>query len=320
MKLYHLSLAALGILLLISCGPSAEELANRHAEQTTEEKSDNSASPEATSTSPAAAISSSAAVEKNTDSSRKFVRTAELKFRVKNVIHSTYDIEGITTRHGGFVTSTELNSTVDNVVNTAVSADSSLETTYYTVSNNMTLRVPNVALDTVLKEIARNIAFLDYRIIKADDVALQLLSNKLTVQRYTKNEKRLTEAIDKRGKKLNETENAEMARMYAAEQADNARLSSLSLNDQIRFSTINLIIYQRQTLDRELLYNGKDITAYEPGFGEKLLYSLQFGWRILAAIIQFLVKIWGILFLVIIGIVVYKIIARRKRNHNTDES
>ena len=41
-------------------------------------------------------VSSSAAVEKHKDSTRKFIRTAELKFKVKNVIKSTYNIEDIT--------------------------------------------------------------------------------------------------------------------------------------------------------------------------------------------------------------------------------
>ena len=131
-------------------------------------------------------ISSSAAVENGKDSNRKFIRTAELKFKVKSVIQSTYDIENITNRQGGFVTYTMLSSTVDNVTNTAISADSSLETTSYSVTNTITLRVPNTQLDTTLKEISRNIIYLDYRIIKAEDVALQLLSNKLTQKRSQK--------------------------------------------------------------------------------------------------------------------------------------
>ena len=150
-------------------------------------------------------VSSSAAVEKGKDSTRKFVRTAELKFKVNSVIKSTYDIEDITNQQGGFVTYTNLTSTINNVTTTPISEDSSLETTSYVVTNTITLRVPNTKLDTTLKEIARNIEYLDYRIIKAEDVALQILSNNLTQKRAAKNEERLTNAIDNRGRKLNET-------------------------------------------------------------------------------------------------------------------
>ena len=93
-------------------------------------------------------ISSSAAVENGKDSTRRFIRTAELKFKVKSVIKSTYDIEDITNRQGGFVTYTNLTSDINNVTTIAVSADSTLETTYYTVTNSIKIRVPNTKLDT----------------------------------------------------------------------------------------------------------------------------------------------------------------------------
>lgn len=251
-------------------------------------------------------ISSSAAVENGKDTTRRFIRTADLKFKVKSVIKSTYDIENITNRQGGFVTYTNLTSNIDNVTTTAVSADSSLETTYYTVTNSITLRVPNTKLDTTLKEISNNIDYLDFRIIKAEDVALQILSNNLTQKRSAKNEERLTNAIDNRGKKLNETTIAEEVLLSKQEQADNAKISSLSLTDQIKFSTINLSIYQRQTINRELISNDKNIDAYEPGFGTKLFDALKYGWDILETFIVFLTKLWGLFLFTIVVYFIYK--------------
>jgi hypothetical protein len=251
-------------------------------------------------------ISSSAAVENGKDTTRRFIRTADLKFKVKSVIKSTYDIENITNRQGGFVTYTNLTSNIDNVTTTAVSADSSLETTYYTVTNSITLRVPNTKLDTTLKEISNNIDYLDFRIIKAEDVALQILSNNLTQKRSAKNEERLTNAIDNRGKKLNETTIAEEVLLSKQEQADNAKISNLSLTDQIKFSTINLSIYQRQTINRELISNDKNIDAYEPGFGTKLFDALKYGWDILETFIVFLTKLWGLFLFAIVVYFIYK--------------
>jgi hypothetical protein len=251
-------------------------------------------------------ISSSAAVENGKDTTHKFIRTADLKFKVKSVIKSTYNIEDITNKQGGFVTFTNLTSNIDNVTNIAVSADSSLETTYYTVSNSITLRVPNTKLDTTLKEISKNIDYLDFRIIKADDVALQILSNNLTQKRYAKNEQRLTNAIDNRGKKLNETTVAEEVLLSKQEQADNAKVSNLSLMDQINFSTINLSIYQRQTIKRELISNDKNIDEYEPGFGSKILDALKFGWDILEAFLVFLIKLWGLFLFGIVAYILYR--------------
>jgi hypothetical protein len=251
-------------------------------------------------------ISSSAAVENGKDSTRRFIRTAELKFKVKSVIKSTYDIENITNRQGGFVTYTNLSSDINNVTTIAVSADSTLETTYYTVTNSIKIRVPNTKLDTTLREISKNIDYLDYRIIKAEDVALQILSNNLTQKRSTKNQERLTNAIDKKGKKLNETTNAEELLLDKQEQSDNAKISNLSLTDQIKFSTINISIYQRQTFKRELIFNDKNVDAYEPSFGSKVLESLKFGWDILETFLVFLTKLWGLFLFAILVYILYK--------------
>jgi len=288
---------------LISCGPSASDKAMAESKLAQDNKIADSVSQ--------TLVSSSAAIENNKDSTRKFIRTAELRFKVKSVIKSTYSIEEIAGRQDGFVTYTNLSSTIDNVTTMPISADSSLETTYYTVTNSISLRVPNTKLDTTLKEISKNIEYLDYRIIKAEDVALQLLSNRLAQNRLSKSEKRLTNAIDNRGKKLKETTTAEYLLAENQERADNASISTLSLNDQVHFSTINLSIYQRQSLKRELIPNDLNIAAYEPGFGKKMLESLMIGWSVLEAIFVFLTKLWGLILIIVVAFLIFKFVERR---------
>ncbi|MBP1631531.1 MAG: hypothetical protein H6Q15_2424 [Bacteroidetes bacterium] len=252
-------------------------------------------------------VSSSAAVENNTDSTHKFIRTAELKFKVKNVIESTYDIENITARTGGFVTYTNLTSDILSTETKEVSLDSSVIVTRFTVTNSIIIRVPNTKLDTTLKQISRNIVYLDSRVIKADDVALQLLSNNLTISRSDKNEARLKDAIDNRGKKLAETTSAEELLLNKQEQADNARIANLSLRDQINFSTINLIIYQNEGVSYEKILREKKSKQYEPSFGFRILNSLSTGWTIFENIIVFLLNLWGLVLLGIIGFLGYKL-------------
>ena len=303
MKITSISVALVFTIALISCSRAYRE----KAEYSPSALADSTAN---------AYISSSAAVEDGKDSTRKFIRTAEMKFRVKSVISSTYNIEAIAARRGGFVTYTSLNTNVDNVTTTAVSADSLLETTYFTVSNTITLRVPNTLLDTTLKEIAAGIEFLDYRIIKADDVALMMLSNTLAQKRAVKAEERLSKAIDEKGRKLNETTRAEDLLLSRQDRPDKAKISNLSLADQVNFSTINLNIYQRQSIKRELLASNKDITAYEPGFGRKLVESLKTGWKVLEAIVLFLANLWAVFLLGLTIYLLYRWLkTRNKRNH-----
>jgi hypothetical protein len=247
--------------------------------------------------------SSSAAVEPK-NSTRKFVRTADIKFKVKNVAKSTGVIEDATTRFGGFVTYTNLQSTINDEDRTKVSPDSTLVTTKYTVENNMTIRVPNTQLDTVIKTIANQIGFLHYRVIKADDVTLQMLSNKMAQKRSTSTEKRIATAIDTKGKKLNQVIDAE-ENLDAKKEANDAKtLENLSLKDQVNFSTLTLLVYQDQTVKQEMNANEKSVNTYRPNIGLQVWDSIKTGWFVLENIISFVVLLWPfalIGFLVFLG-------------------
>jgi len=252
-----------------------------------------------------AVTSSNAAVEQK-NSGRKFVRTADLKFKVKNVAKSTYAIEKIVGKHGGFVTFTDLKSTVNEHDETQVSQDSILETTHYTVDNTITLRVPNTQLDSVLIAMAKEVDFLDSRLIKADDVALQLLSNKLAQKRLSKSQKRIENGIDTKGKKLNDISTAEDKVLDRASESDDTIIKNLSLEDQVNFSTVTLYLYQRETVKKELVFNEKNSNAYRPHIGLQLMDSFKTGWYMLEGIIAFVVQLWALILIAIVAFIAYK--------------
>ena len=95
MKLSHFTFGIILLFICISCSPK---------------KAEESMKMDSTSV---ALVSSSAAVVNKKDSTHKFIRTADLKFKVKSVIKSTYNIEDLTARQGGFVTYTNLSSNID---------------------------------------------------------------------------------------------------------------------------------------------------------------------------------------------------------------
>jgi len=249
-------------------------------------------------------LSSNAAVQ-NPDDKRKFVRTADIKFKVKNVAQSTYKIENAVGKFGGIVTNTDLQSQIEDRSQMKVSADSTLQTTKYSVRNNITLRIPNIKLDTVIKSIAKEIDYLDFRVIKADDVSLQLLAADLSQQRFSDHTKRLQNDIDQKGKKLNDISNAENEVLNKKEQSDNARIQNLSMQDQIKYSTVTLAIYQNETIKSELVAIEKDNKAYG-NFGLEIMDGLKTGWYILASIVAFVVQLWSLVLLALLGIFIYK--------------
>lgn len=250
-------------------------------------------------------ISSSAAVEPK-NNNRKFVRTADIKFKVKNVAKSTNKIEDATTKFGGFVTFTDLQSNILSEEKTKISVDSTLITTKYKVNNDIIIRVPNTQLDTVIKTIAKEVGFLNYRTIKADDVTLQMMSNKMSQNRSKSTEKRIANDIDSKGKKLNQIIDAEENLANKKEVNDDKTLENLSLHDKVSFSTLSLQIYQDESVKQEMVANEKSINAYRPNIGLQIWDSFKTGWFILEKIISFLVVFWPFALIGILGFFGYK--------------
>jgi hypothetical protein len=226
---------------------------------------------------------------------RKFIRTADLKFKVVDVANTSSKIETIVKNQGGFVIYTNLSSEIDNKDTYQVSSDSSLETIYYTLRNELRLRIPNRKFDSTLQSIAALVDFLDYKVVKADDVSLQLLDNQLTKKRANKTN----------GKTSAETET------YTKEKADEADIADRELSDQLRYSTISLQFSQRESIKRSMIPNNKDIAAYTPNIFVKIWDAIKIGWTKIEDLFLFAVEMWGIILLVILAWLLFKRISNK---------
>jgi translation elongation factor EF-Ts len=215
-------------------------------------------------------ISSTAALETVRDNTHKFIRTVNVKFQVQDVVSTTYEIEHAVKQHNGFVIFTELTTRVNKQLSIPIHKDSIHEATYYTMVNDMVLRVLNISLDTFLKQIAYHVDALDYRIIKADDIALELLANKHSL---VCNEA----AIARLSKLTKQQESVDLAIADKQTQADNALVSNALLKDQLNYATIELHIYQRQQVKLINPPNNDAKVAAGVGLGTKMTESFRIG-------------------------------------------
>jgi hypothetical protein len=251
-------------------------------------------------------------IEKRTSPSRKFIRTADLRFKVKEVRNAVDSIEKMAVDAGGFVAQTSLYSQVDRIDNTPVSDDSTLETNYFTVTGDLTLRVPNSKLDEILKSFQSLIVYLDHRTISADDVSLQILENQSTQQYLANSRNRIINHIDEGDDKLRSRVEAERLIMEQKARSNEARMMNMNLMDQVNFSTVRLSIYQRQALKREVVINEKNIDAYKPGFGVRIGDALNTGWLALQNVFIFIAKVWGLILIGLIGFIIYRLSFAKK--------
>lgn len=262
----------------------------------------------------AAMVSSSAAQMSKFDSTHKLIRTAELKFRTLDVTETSYAIEDLVKKQGGYTASTYLSSEISNKETTRVSPDSLVEATTYHFTNEMIVRVPVRNMDTTLKCLVPMIDFLDYRNIKAEDVSLSYLRKQLEKKRldlYNMQVSGLT-TTGNTGDRLAAME----SQLQKQIQNDESLIERMELDDQVSYATITLHLYGRDKTRHIMLADDEKIESYRPGFGRSLLHAIDRGWMVLKLFVLGITTLWP---LWLAGALVWFFIARINKNKKSKQ-
>lgn len=274
------------------------------------EASANSAGPEDSPAPAPETFHSLAAATSRWDSLKKLVRSAEVRFRAKDVLQATLAIEDIVQQNGGFVLEDNLTQTENRQYLTAVSRDSSLETSVLDVQNQLVFRVPYAQLDTTLRALGHWAELFHYRRIHTEDKTFDALEEQLTELRNRQYQNRIESAAAQPGGKLNAVTNAIDKAYSGREAADAARLEQLRLADAVQLSVVKVDLYQRPVVRREMVANLKQVASWRPGFGAQLKEALVDGWRALEALLVLITSIWSVL--LIAGGITWAVWRRRR--------
>ncbi|TXH65310.1 MAG: DUF4349 domain-containing protein [Lysobacteraceae bacterium] len=235
-------------------------------------------------------VSSSAATYD--DGKRKFVRTANVHFRVKDVYRSTLAVEDAASAQGGFVTNNEISTQTMNVQRRPKGDGLLLELTEYTVYGNVTVRVPSDNTQAFLRAIANQMEFLDRRSFQAADVQLQLLRQQLAAQRSQLQQQELGQVVQS-GDRLDRKADVINARASARLNRDEALIQEKEFEDRVEFSTITLSLYQISKIRQTELPDVEAIfQKHSPGFFARLWSSLRVGWYGVLDFVLELIKLW----------------------------
>jgi Domain of unknown function (DUF4349) len=237
---------------------------------------------------------------------RKFIRSADVKFKVKNVQLASNVVEDLVDKYQGFTTKSELTSKILNINEVEISQDSILQNKSYEVSNEISIRIPNETFDKTLREIQPLMEFLDNKSVSAEDVSLSLMSSELRKKRYSKFEKRYEKVIETKGKKLTETASSEENLFNHQANADDNQIQTLQLKDNVNYSTITLYLYQPVSVVQEMLPNLENTHAFMPNLFVRLWQSVRAGWYIFEEILVGITKLWFLILIGFIGFWLYK--------------
>lgn len=230
------------------------------------------------------------------DSTRTIARTADLRFRSRQILHTTLEIENIVRRNGGFFLQNNLTNEVLEKESWPINSDSCRETTRVQAQNHLVFRVPVAQLDTTLRALGRFVDFLDYRRVMGEDFWLRNLETELTRLRQENHTERLEE-IPEKGKSLRAIAELNEQILRSETASDAAKIEALRIKDAVQLSTVTIDLYAYEMVLQNTVANTAIADRPHLPFGQRLAAALLSGWSLLESLLMGIISIWSLLLL-----------------------
>lgn len=214
----------------------------------------------------------------------KMTKTADMRFRVKDVQRTKEDLSATIRKQGGLVMEFDIKSSIQNSEKVKFSSDSLKEITSYRTDGYVVARIPSDKLDDLTNQIAGMAVFVDNQSLKMEDKSLDYLENKL------KTENRI-EAVEKISKvATKKSANVETSLIIKDDYVDK-KIENLNIDKRVKYSTISLSFYQDNTIKTMIVAND-NIYDYKPDFFRRLGLNLMDGWMYFKEFILFISQLW----------------------------
>lgn len=232
-------------------------------------------------------------VSTDTITENKIIKTADMKFRVKDVQSTKEKLSTAIKTVGGIVAEFSIQSNIMRSEKVKYSADSLLELTSYRKEGQLTAKVPSDQLDEFTNQIAKMAVFVDQQSLKLDDQSMNYLSNHL------KNQNR-AEAVTQLNKHANKKSNNVETALEIKDDYVDKKIQNQIIDSRVKYSTINLDFYQDNTVQKMVVGND-DLYDYRPAFLNRFWLGIQNGWMIFKEFILILTNLWMLIVLAAAG-------------------
>ncbi|SHG81363.1 DUF4349 domain-containing protein [Chryseobacterium sp. OV279] len=228
---------------------------------------------------------------------KQFIKTADVNMEVKDVYEATVSIEKTVQDLGGFVTHSNLQSSILSEDTYNTSDNEAMLIKKYQTENTMKVRVPTEKLGELLTKINDKKVFLNYRTINAEDVTSGIKYAEMEGKRI----KKTGENIDqlKTNKDKVQLDNDNMA------EGNMQQLANMDTTDNIKYSTIDIYIKEPKLRIVEIaVTNTRNIdNQYKFNFIYDAKNAFVEGFYLIQKIAVGLITIWPLL--LILAAVVY---------------
>lgn len=245
-------------------------------------------------------------------SGRQLVRTADMRFQVKNVYQSALAIEDAVAAEGGFVVENRINNQLHASRYFPLGSQRKRVESYRTIAR-LTVRVPSERTLPFLRTLAQQMEFLDERNFRAEDIQFQLLRQQLAWQREQQISRDISRAAEAPGS-VDEKVDAAGARALALHARDEAEVKRRELADKVAFATLTLQ-FEQAMQTRTAIEPDPDAAAWlaKPSFSQRIGVALQTGWRVFVDILVGMAYLWPLWLLLAIAAVALRRLWRHWR-------
>jgi hypothetical protein len=229
-----------------------------------------------------------------TDSTAKIIKTADMRFRVKDVQNTKEQLSKTIKAEGGTVAEFSIESSIQETDKVKQSTDSLKEITSYRMQGYLVAKVPSEKLDEFTNTIAKMAVFVDHQSMKMDDQSIAYLANKLKAQNRV-------DAIEKINKVASKKSANVESSLYIKDDYVDRKIENLQIDSRVKFSTITLNFYQDNTVKTMIVAND-NLYDYRPAFINRLWLGIVNGWTIFKEIIIAISNLW---MLILVGVAIF---------------
>ena len=224
----------------------------------------------------------------------KIIKTANMRFRVKDVQQTKSQLSTIIRSKGGATAEFSINSTIQETDKVKYSLDSLKEITSYRKEGLLIAKIPSEKLDEFIDTVVKIAVFVDDQMMKMDDQSSSYLSTNLKAQNRVEALNAVRKFAKKKGRDVETS-------MLIKDDYIDKKIENMNVDNQVRYSTITLNFYQDNTI-KTIIIGNDNLYDYRPGFFQRLGLNIVDGWLYFK---EFLLAISHLWMLAVIGFSVY---------------
>jgi hypothetical protein len=230
----------------------------------------------------------------DTTSIAKIIKTADMRFRVKDIQKTKEQLSATIKAQGGTIAEFSIESSIQESDKVKYSVDSLKEIISYRKEGFLIAKIPSEKLDDFINTVAKMAVFVDHQAMKMDDKSIAYLANKLKVQNRVDAMNTINKTATRKGNNVETS-------LYIKDDYVDKKIENMNIDNRVKFSTITLNFYQDNTVNT-LIVGNDNLYDYRPGFFQRLGLNIIDGWVYFKEFLLGLSRLWAIIAL---GFVVF---------------